>query len=184
MEKKFLSTRVIIYIAVLGALATLVMFFEFPILPMAPFLKVDLSDVVTIIGGTTFGPVAGILIAFIRSIVNWILKGSGLIGLIGNFAGFIGSIAVMLPAVLLKNKNVFLKIIISVFSLTIISALVNYFFLMPAYMILADMKIGMPLMKYILTIVIPFNLIKGSLVMIISMIVYNRMKDYLKKNEI
>ncbi len=44
MEKKIFSTRVLVYIAILGALSVLIMFFEFPVLPVAPFLKVDFQE--------------------------------------------------------------------------------------------------------------------------------------------
>ena len=38
-------------IACLGALAFILMFFEFPVLPMAPYLKLDFSDVPVLLGG-------------------------------------------------------------------------------------------------------------------------------------
>lgn len=180
MEKKLFSTRILIYIAVMGALSVLIMFFEFPVLPIAPFLKVDFSDVITIIGGVTFGPAAGTLIALVRSLVNWILKGGDFIGLVGNLAGFIGSLAIMFPFVFSKRNNLF-KIITSIISLTVIASLFNYFFLMPVYMNLAGMKLNVPLAKYILTIIVPFNIIKGTLVSVLSYIIYNRMKNYLKR---
>lgn len=181
MEKKFFSTRVMVYIAVLSALSTLIMFFEFPVLPVAPFLKVDFSDVITIIGATVFGPAAGTLIAFIRSLVNWLIKGSGIVGLVGNFAGFIGSVSIMLPIVLIKKKNMLVKSIIAITSLTIVSSIVNYFFLMPMYMTLFGMKLNMPLANYVLKIIVPFNIIKGILVTGVSWIIYNRMSSYLLK---
>ncbi|MGR3741851.1 ECF transporter S component [Companilactobacillus sp. DQM5] len=181
MKKRSLSTRTVIYIAVLAALATLIMFFEFPVLPTAPFLKVDFSDVITIIGGITFGPLAGTLIAFVRTIVNWLIKGSGVIGLIGNMAGFFGSVAIMLPMVLIKSKSRLFKIIISIISLTIVASLINYFILMPLYMALINMKINMSLLKYVLTIIVPFNLIKGVLVTGVSWIIYVRLASFLKR---
>lgn len=181
MSTKFFSTKKMVTIAVLSALATIVMFFEFPVLPTAPFLKVDFSDVITIVGGISFGPIGGTLIAFIRSIANWLIKGSGVIGLVGNFSGFLGSLAIMLPIVLIKSNRKIIKAIISIISLIVVSALVNYFFLMPIYMNLAGMNINMPLSQYILTIVIPFNLIKGFLVTAVTWVVYQRLADFLKR---
>ena len=45
----------ITYTAIFAAIATILMYFEFPIPFMPPFLKVDLSGAVVLIGAFIFG---------------------------------------------------------------------------------------------------------------------------------
>ena len=49
------KTSKITYTAVFAAIATVLMYFEFPIPFMPPFLKVDLSGAVVLIGAFIFG---------------------------------------------------------------------------------------------------------------------------------
>ncbi|WP_263969768.1 ECF transporter S component [Companilactobacillus kimchii] len=77
MGKSLDKMHEVIGVAVFAALGTILMFFEFPILFWLPFLKIDLSDVVTLIGTFAFGPVGGVLIALLKSMVHVIVTGSG-----------------------------------------------------------------------------------------------------------
>src|SRR5699024_5332882 len=77
MGKSTYKFQEIIGVSIFAALGTILMFFEFPILIWLPFLKVDLSDVVTMIGTFAYGPVGGILIALIKSLVHVLVTGSG-----------------------------------------------------------------------------------------------------------
>ena len=49
------KTSKITYTAIFAAIATVLMYFEFPIPFMPPFLKVDLSGAVVLIGAFIFG---------------------------------------------------------------------------------------------------------------------------------
>ena len=51
-------------IACLGALAFILMMFEFPIIPVASYLKIDFSDIPVLLGGYLYGPLAGVVVAF------------------------------------------------------------------------------------------------------------------------
>ena len=42
--------------ALLGAIAFMLMFVEFPLIPIAPFLKIDFSDVPVLLGLVIYGP--------------------------------------------------------------------------------------------------------------------------------
>ncbi len=56
-------TRTITQIAMLGALAGILMNFEFPIPFLAPsFYQLDFSEIPVLVGAFAMGPVAGILI--------------------------------------------------------------------------------------------------------------------------
>ena len=56
------KTRRLVQIAVLGAIAAVLMLFEFPLPVAPPFYKFDFSEVPIMIGGFAMGPIAGVLI--------------------------------------------------------------------------------------------------------------------------
>ncbi|WP_099974727.1 ECF transporter S component [Lactobacillus terrae] len=178
-EKRF---RNLIGISIFSALGAILLFFEFPVLFWFPFLKVDLSDVVTIIGAFVYGPIGGTLIAFIRSLIHLIISGSGVAGVIGNFSGFVGSVSLMLPFYYFWNRDKkVMAVISSTISMTVIMSLLNYFVVMPLYMNVVGMQLGMSLGKYILTGVIPFNIIKALIINIAVILIYPRMRNFLTK---
>ena len=72
-------------IALLAAIGYVLMMFSFPIIPAFPFLKLDLSDLVVLLGGLLYGPVGGIAVAFVRSLVHFALTGGGVVNLIGDW---------------------------------------------------------------------------------------------------
>ena len=58
-------------IAVLSALSiVLMLLIRFPILPAAPYLIYEPADVPVLIGGFLFGPLAGIVITVIVSVIQ------------------------------------------------------------------------------------------------------------------
>ena len=58
-----------IKIALLGAMASILMFFDFPIIPAFSWLKIDLSEIPVLIGAFAFGPISGIIIEDRKSVV-------------------------------------------------------------------------------------------------------------------
>ncbi|CAJ1191438.1 Riboflavin transporter RibU [Companilactobacillus paralimentarius] len=179
MGKSLDKMHEIIGVAVFAALGTILMFFEFPILFWLPFLKIDLSDVVTLIGTFAFGPVGGALIALLKSVVHVIVTGSGVAGLIGNGSAFVGSVALLLPFNYFwkKDKKV-MAVIAGTVVMTVIMSLLNYFVVMPLYMNVIGMKLNMSLAEYVATGVVPFNIVKALIISAATMIVYPRIKGH------
>ena len=65
-----------VQVAMLGAAAVVLMFFDIP-LPFAPsFYKIDLSEVPVLIGAFAMGPLAGAAIELIKILLNLVMKGS------------------------------------------------------------------------------------------------------------
>ena len=66
------KTRYMVQVAMLGAAAVVLMFFDIP-LPFAPsFYKIDLSEVPVLIGAFAMGPLAGAAIELIKILLNGI----------------------------------------------------------------------------------------------------------------
>lgn len=66
MKTKF-NTRVLTGTAMLAAVATVLMYMEFPIPIMPAFIKLDVSELPALIAGFAYGPVAGIVVCLIKT---------------------------------------------------------------------------------------------------------------------
>lgn len=171
-----------IKIALLSAIAVLLMYLEFPVLPAFNWLKIDLSDIPALIGAFAFGPLAGILIEGLKNVLIILVKGtdSGGVGQIANF--IIGASFVGVAGLIYVRSKTFKTAVISMIAATIfmsiVGVLANYYILIPLYKM--DQMPQSWLMNYILTGVIPFNLIKGVLVSAVTLIIYKRVAIIIK----
>lgn len=172
MKKKSLVTWVLI--ALLGAWSFLFRQISFPLLPAAPFLKMDLSEIPVLAGLMTGGPVSAIGVAFIRDLINFLLKG-GEMGLpVGATMSFICSLSFYLPLHYYfkrpRSRSLRTYIVIiasSVGLMTLFASLLNYFIALPLYIKIFNFPID-NILAYVLAVIIPFNLIKGILLAFIT----------------
>ena len=64
-------TRTIVQVAMLGAVAGVLMNFEFPLPFLAPsFYQMDFSEIPVLIGSFAMGPLAGVLVELIKILVH------------------------------------------------------------------------------------------------------------------
>ena len=80
------------------------MMFRFPIPFMPPFLSFDLAAIPELIGAFALGPVAGVLIVFIRVMVQMVISGSNSM-FTGELQSFLLGVALVLPASLLYRHK-------------------------------------------------------------------------------
>ena len=126
------KVRTMVGVAMLGAISFIVMFFEFPIILAFPFLKIDFSDVIVLLGTFIYGPIGGIGVAVIRSLLHFIMTGASLPSLVGDFAGVMASIFYLLPFYYLFNRQksvLWGQVIagtVSSISMTIVMCLANW----------------------------------------------------------
>ena len=175
--------KVLIKIAVLSAIAFLFYFIlEFPLLPGAPFLKFDFSDIPAVIGGLALGPIAGIIIQFIKNILHLFLKaneGSP----IGEVANFIVGISYIIPVSLLylKKKNIkslILGMAFGIISMVIVAVVFNYLVFIPIY---APALLEAGAWQYLLTFIIPFNALKACIISVIAVLLYKYLVPIINK---
>lgn len=197
--KKHMNAQFVAKIAMLGALACIIMFFQFPV-PFAPsFYQLDFSEVVVLIGGFALGPIAAIAIEAMKILLYMLLRGSLTMG-IGELANFIIGCSFVLPCIgiYLRNKSkkqACLGLLCGSICMTIVAALINYFVLIPAYAffmapaLTTEMIIDMGhtinaningLYMLILLCIVPFNLLKAGLVSVIIFFSYKKLSMLLK----
>ena len=134
MKKNSVSYTV--KVGVLSALALVIYYLEFPILPAFPWLMVDFSEVPVLLGGFALGPGAGIIIELIKNILHFMLKGAT--GGVGELANFLLGVSFALPAFLLyrKQKNrkrVIIGMIIGLVFACVMSVVLNLYVFIPLY---------------------------------------------------
>ena len=194
-EKPF-SAKNMAKVAILAAFASIIYLLEFN-LPFFPaFYKMDLSEIIILIGGFAMGPWQAAVIEFVKMALNLIIHGTITAG-VGEISNFILGCSFVIPACLIYRRNKCKKsaikgMIIGAVSLSVLGALLNYFALIPAYVAIAglpmDTIIGMansvnPAVTSLETLVIfatiPFNLIKGVICSLVTALLYKRISPML-----
>ncbi|MBC1229092.1 ECF transporter S component [Listeria booriae] len=186
--KKY-SLKTFVSIAVLGAVAFVIMLIQFPLLPSAPFLKLDFSDVPAAIGGLLFGPLAIILIEFVKNVLEYLVTGSFVGVPVGELANFLSGICFVLPIYYMfrytrSTKAMILGAGIGTVTMTVIMSLFNYFVLLPFYITVGGLPAGTNIAALVTTAILPFNLLKGVVVSAVFILVYGRMRSWIMKNTI
>jgi riboflavin transporter FmnP len=179
-------TKKIVVIGILAAVAYVVSMFSFPILYWAPFLKIDFSDIVIFLGMYVFGPLSGIAIAAIRSLLSYVTTGGEAGFPIGDTAAFLATLSYTLPIYyMIRNKKPSYKKTIlagltGTLSLTALLTFLNWTVIAPFYVKAMGFSVG-PMREYLTLSIIPFNLIKGVLVSVVLFVVFYQMYEYLEK---
>ncbi|GAB2318600.1 ECF transporter S component [Alkalibacterium sp. s-m-22] len=180
------KTKRLVGIAMLASLAWVISMISFPILPGSPFLKIDFSDLAVLFGMYVYGPLAGVAIAFIRSLLSYAQKGGEMGFPIGDTAAFIATLSYTFPLYLIiAKKGTALKFKLlaggaASVSLTATMALANWLFIAPAYMAVMGFSVG-PMRTYLLFAIVPFNMIKGPIVAVLFFIAFSKLKPWLDK---
>ena len=183
-----------ILISMLSAIAAVLMILDFPILIAPSFMKIDLSEVPVMISAFLLGPLSGVLTAVLKIFLKQIMKPTSTF-FIGEIANLISSITFVLPASLIYRNNKTIRVaifslVIGIFSSSIISTLMNAFFLFPIYINNENAIINMfkqinpyfdNMFKIMLFSVFPFNLIKYFIVSIVIFIFYKKISKFLRR---
>ncbi|MCY9806811.1 ECF transporter S component [Lentilactobacillus senioris] len=184
-------TADIVRLAVLAGSSYVLMFFAFPVIPLVSYMKIDFSDMPVLIATVITGPLGGIIVAGVKSLLYWITTGASIPNLIGVGSSFISSIVIVeafyYSDKYLKNFKRPTKITVTIFnmavSLAIVMSILNWLVVTPLYMNLLGLKISIPIAQLVLTAVVPFNLIKGILVGLVFIFVRQRVLPRLKIKE-
>lgn len=168
------NTNKLIKISLLSAIAIILMYFDFPIIPAFSWLKIDLSDVPALIGAFGFGPIAGVLIELIKNLLIPLVKGSQT-GFVGEIANFLIGVSLILPASFIyhRNKskrNAVLGMVSGTIFMEVAGIVANVYFLLPAY----GMKMPADMLQNYIWALLAFNGLKAIMVSVLTYIVYKK----------
>lgn len=192
-----INTRYITQIAAMSAVAGVLMMFEVPLWFAPGFYKMDLSDLPALIGGFAMGPLAGMLIELFKVIISIVLGGTSTF-FVGETSNFIIGCSFVVPASIVykhirSRKGAYTGMLIGTVVLASVGSAMNAFVLIPAYVKI----LGLPmeqivamgtavnpaitsLSTLVLFAVVPFNLLKGVLVSLITALIYKKIRILIK----
>ncbi len=185
------------YIGIFAAIAAVLVYFEFP-LPFAPnFYELDFSFVPELICAFALGPVAGVVCALVKEILKLLLRGTTT-AFVGDLSNFVMGCAFILPASVIyyakkSRKSAVIGMAVGTAVLTLFGSVFNAFYLLPAFSALYGMPldaiVGMgtkvnPAINSVSTLVlfavVPFNLLKGVVVSVITFLLYKHIERLLR----
>jgi riboflavin transporter FmnP len=168
------NTNKLIKISLLSAIAIILMYFDFPIIPAFAWLRIDLSDVPALIGAFGFGPIAGVLIELIKNLLIPLIKGSQT-GFVGEIANFLIGVSLILPASFIyyrnkSKKNAILGMVTGGVAMEVIGIISNIYFLLPVY----GIKMPADVLQNYIWSLLAFNGIKAVMVSVLTYVLYKR----------
>ena len=196
--KKLDSTHFISYTAIFSCMAAILMLVEIPLFFAPEFYKVDLSEVPVLICTFYLGPVAGASAELIKVLLKLLLKGTTT-AFVGDFANFVIGCSFVLPASVIYHakpgkRNAILGMVIGTLVLTVFGSAFNGIYLLPKFAqiygipIEALVSAGTAVNKAINSVstmvffaVVPFNLLKGAIVSLLTFLLYKRISPVLHK---
>lgn len=165
-------------IAMLSALAFLArLVFKIPV----SFLTFDIKDTVIALGGLVFGPVSGVVIALLVSLIEMIISETGPIGFVMNFVS--SAVFAGVASVIYKFKRTFNGAIIGLFSSVAATTAV----MMLMNVLLTPIYQGVPrsvVISMLPTLFLPFNFAKTLLNAAVVLLIYKPCVVALRKAKI
>lgn len=194
---KFLTPTSLVKISILAAIGYILMFIAIPLPMLFPdFLKIDISDLPALLGGIALGPMSGVIIAFLKNLLQFI-TGMSTTGGVGEFANFLigGSFVFTVSYIYSKKRNVsgvIIGLISGIVVMTIVGCISNYFIILPFYSTLgwsmdAIVSMGSAInpainskMSFVIWIIGPFNILKSAIMSLLTLPMYKKTEKVLK----
>lgn len=174
--------------AVFVALSYAVSFLEIP-MPLfgAEFLKLDFGNVFILLISFLLGPIEGILVCLLKEGLRCLSSSSLCAGELANF--LITTAYLLLPSVLYQKRKTLKTVVVSLSLACVIATgaalLSNRVLIFPTYAVLFGGSIfGMTVseaFKAFWVAILIFNLIKTVAVGLLTMLLYKRLSNFLKK---
>lgn len=194
MQNSTSKVRVLTGTAMLGAVAAVLMYLEFPIPIMPAFVKLDVSELPALIASFAYGPVSGILVCLIKNLIKLPSTSTAAVGELFNFV--MGALFVGVAGLIYKRnktrKGAIVGALLGALVMAVASVPYNYFIVYPAYVVMyhlpLDAIIGMyqainpnvnGLLACLLVFNLPFTFVKGALDAALCFLVYKPLSPIL-----
>jgi len=138
------KVKKMVSLAMMGSISYLLMLLNFPFPGFPPFLNVDFSDIPALMAALIFGPMAGILVEFIKNLLDLVMTGTLTAVPVGHIANFIAGILFVLPTYYVfqkinSKKGMTFALLAGTVSMAVFMSVLNYFVFLPAYTFLYGM---------------------------------------------
>ena len=194
MQNSTTKVRALTGTAMLGAVAAVLMYLEFPIPIMPAFVKLDVSELPALIASFAYGPVSGVLVCLIKNLIKLPSTSTAAVGELFNFV--MGALFVGVAGIVYKRnktrKGAIVGALLGALVMAVVSVPYNYFVVYPAYVVMYHLPletiIGMyqainpnvdGLLTCLLVFNLPFTFVKGVLDAVLCFLIYKPLSPIL-----
>ena len=194
MQNSTTNVRALTGTAMLGAVAAVLMYLEFPIPIMPAFVKLDVSELPALIASFAYGPVSGVLVCLIKNLIKLPSTSTAAVGELFNFV--MGALFVGVAGIVYKRnktrKGAIVGALLGALVMAVVSVPYNYFIVYPAYVVMYHLPleaiIGMyqainpsvdGLLTCLLVFNLPFTFVKGVLDAVLCFLIYKPLSPIL-----
>ena len=193
-KRQVSPARRITIIAMCSAIAMVLYILDFPLLFLAPGIyKLDFSEVPVLMCGFFLGPSAGVICEAVKILLKLFLKGTTT-AFVGDLANFVVGCSLVLPTTIVyhikkSRASAIWGMVLGTACLTGFGTFFNAVYLLPTFAQLYGMKmeniIAMgtaihqsvnSVTSFVILCVAPLNLLKGSLVSVLTLLLYKRIE--------
>ncbi len=182
--------RRVAIIGMCSAIAVVLYSLDFPVPFLAPpFYKMDFSEIPVLLCGFFLGPSAGVLCLALKILIKLLMQGTTT-AFVGDLANFVVACTLVLPAIIIyhvhkSRKSALIGLVVGTAVMAIFGSLFNAIYLIPEFSKLygipleAIIAMGAEIHASIDSVyslaalcVAPLNLIKGTAVSVMTMLLY------------
>ena len=192
-ERRTVTTaRRVSIIGICSAIAMVLHVLDFPLLFLAPeFYKLDFSELPVLLCGFYLGPAATVACEGVKVMLKLLVKGTST-AFVGDFANFVVGCSFVLPATFLYHRHkskhsAIIGLVVGTLSMSILGSAFNAIYLLPKF----SQLFGLPLetiiamgtairgsvnsvTTFVMLCVAPLNVVKGTVVSVLTMLLYKR----------
>ena len=199
-RKRLSDTHYITYTAIFSTMAGVLMLVEIPLFFAPSFYKIDLSELPILICTFYLGPVAGVVAELLKVCIKLLLKGTST-AFVGDFANFAVGCSFVLPASIVyharpSRRSALIGLLVGTLVMTVFGSAFNAIYLLPKFAQLFGMPmeviVGMGtkinsritnVSTLVFYAVVPFNLLKGVVVSLLTFLLYKRISPLLHRGD-
>lgn len=184
MKNQKLKLRSFVTIAMLSSISFILMLINFPLPGFPVFLQIDFSDTPALIAAITMGPLAGILVELFKNVLDWIFSGTPTGVPVGHMANFVTGILFILPVYYFYKKipkleGLIFGLVAGTVIMSVGMSLLNYVAFLPMYSHFLGWG-TFDIKETIVLGILPFNFIKGIMLMIVTVLLFRTMKVWIE----
>ena len=183
LKNRFTAKRLAL-MAIFVALAFSISILSFSVFPSSPvfFLEIDLGNVFILLISFLLGPVEGIIVCVLKECLHMLIGVTGGVGELANM--LMTSAYILLPSIAYRYKKgikwVILTLVCACFIGTGAALIVNRFITFPLFL---GVK-GVSVFQEGFWLIVAFNFIKTVAVSVLTLLLYKRLSNFLKKLKI
>lgn len=157
----------------------LVYLIHFPIFPAVAFLEYDPADIPILIGTFAFGPLAGLVLTIVTSVIQGLTvsSGSGLYGILMHVIAT-GVLVIVSGSIYSRKKTKTMAVVSLLCGMTAMAVV-----MVGANMVITPLFMGVPAEAVwsLMPFIVGFNLIKAGINGGVTFILYKRIANFLRK---